>query len=58
MSSARREAADRRLAWYLLAPALIVLGALTVYPALWVLWLSLQYRIPVFGISRWAGLEH
>ncbi len=28
------------------------------YPALWVLWLSLQYRIPVFGIARWAGLEH
>ena len=54
----RRDAADRRLAWYLLAPALAVLSALTVYPALWVLWLSLQYRVPVFGISRWAGLEH
>jgi multiple sugar transport system permease protein len=49
---------DRRLAWLLLAPALLVLGALTVYPALWVLWLSLQYRIPVFSIARWAGLEH
>jgi multiple sugar transport system permease protein len=23
-----------------------------------VLWLSLQYRIPVFSIARWAGLEH
>jgi multiple sugar transport system permease protein len=34
------------------------LGTLTVYPALWVLWLALQYRIPVFGISRWAGLDH
>ncbi len=49
---------DRRLAWILLAPALAVLGGLTVYPALWVLWLSLQYRVPVFSISRWAGLEH
>jgi len=49
---------DRRLAWALLAPALAVLGGLTVYPALWVVWLSLQYRVPVFGISRWAGLEH
>jgi len=58
MSSSGREAADRRLGWYLLAPALVVLGTLTVYPALWVLWLSLQYRIPVFGISRWAGLDH
>jgi ABC-type sugar transport system permease subunit len=49
---------DRRLAWILLAPALAVVGGLTVYPALWVLWLSLQYRVPVFSISRWAGLEH
>jgi multiple sugar transport system permease protein len=49
---------DRRLAGLLLAPALAVLGGLTVYPALWVLWLSLQYRIPVFSIARWAGLEH
>lgn len=49
---------DRRLAWLLLSPALLVLGALTVYPALWVLWLSLQYRIPVFSISRWAGFAH
>jgi multiple sugar transport system permease protein len=49
---------DRVLAWLLLSPALLMLGALTVYPALWVLWLSLQYRIPVFGISRWAGLSH
>jgi multiple sugar transport system permease protein len=56
--SAGREAADRRLGWYLLSPALLVLGTLTVYPALWVLWLSLQYRVPVFGISRWAGLDH
>lgn len=58
MSSHKRDRADRRLAWCLLAPALLVLGVLTVYPALWVLWLSLQYRIPVFGVSRWAGLAH
>jgi multiple sugar transport system permease protein len=51
------EAADRRLGWMLLAPALVVLGGLTVYPALWVFWLSFQYRIPVFSIARWAGLE-
>ena len=37
------------------APAL---GALTVYPGLWVLWLSLQHRIPIFGISRFAGVDH
>ncbi|HZP36453.1 MAG TPA: sugar ABC transporter permease [Methylomirabilota bacterium] len=49
---------DRRLGWLLLSPALLLLGALTVYPALWVIWLSLQYRVPVFGIARWAGVSH
>jgi len=49
---------DRRLGWLLLAPALALLGGLTIYPAVWVIWLSLQYRIPVFSISRWAGLAH
>jgi len=29
-----------------------------VYPALWVFWLSLQYRVPIFDISRFAGLAH
>ena len=28
------------------------------YPAFWVFWLSLQYRIPIFDISRFAGLAH
>jgi ABC-type sugar transport system permease subunit len=58
MRSVGRDTADRRLGWLLLSPALLVLATLTAYPALWVLWLSLQYRVPVFGISRWAGLEH
>ena len=49
---------DRRLGWLLLAPALLLLGGLTVYPALWVIWLSLQYRVPVFDIARWAGASH
>jgi len=49
---------DRRLGWLLLAPALLLLGGLTVYPAIWVIWLSLQYRVPVFGIARWAGAAH
>ncbi len=49
---------DRRLGWLLLSPALLLLGALTIYPALWVIWLSLQYRVPVFDIARWAGASH
>jgi multiple sugar transport system permease protein len=46
----------RRQGWLLLAPALAVLGALTLYPTVWVLWLSLQRRIPIFDVSRFEGL--
>ena len=40
----------------LLAPALLALGALTAYPTVWVVWLSLQRRIPIFGVERFEGL--
>jgi trehalose/maltose transport system permease protein len=42
----------------LLAPTVMALGALTVYPGVWVLWLSLQHRIPIFDVSRFAGFEN
>jgi multiple sugar transport system permease protein len=42
----------------LLAPTVAALGALAVYPGAWVLWLSLQHRIPIFGVSRFAGLDN
>lgn len=53
-----RQHADRRTGLLLLSPALAALGVLTVYPGVWVLWLSLQHRIPVFDISRVAGFTH
>jgi multiple sugar transport system permease protein len=40
------------------APALSVLAVLTLYPGLWVLWLSLRDEVPIFGISRFAGVSH
>lgn len=54
----RRERAARRQAWLLLAPALAVLALVTLYPALWVLALSLRDYVPPFGISRFTGLRH
>jgi len=54
----RRQRSDRRAGLVFLAPALALLACVTVYPALWVFWLSLQYRIPIFGIARFAGLDH
>lgn len=54
----RRQRSDRRTGLLFLAPALAMLGCVTVYPAVWVFWLSLQYRVPIFGIARFAGLDH
>jgi multiple sugar transport system permease protein len=56
MTSGQR--ASRRRGLLLVAPAFTVLVLLTGYPALYVLWLSLQHRIPVFGIAEFAGLGH
>ena len=54
----RRERADRRRGLLLMAPTLATLAVLTVYPGVWVLWLSLQDRVPVFGVERFAGASH
>jgi multiple sugar transport system permease protein len=53
-----RERRSRRQAWLLMSPALLVLGVLTIYPSLWVLWLSLHDYVPIFEISRFVGLRH
>jgi multiple sugar transport system permease protein len=53
-----RRRRDRRLGALLLAPTLLALGSLTVFPGVWVLWLSLQHRVPIFGVSRFAGLDN
>ena len=53
-----RERAARRDGLIYLAPALTALGVLTVYPGLYVLWLSLRQRVPIFGIDRFDGLAN
>jgi multiple sugar transport system permease protein len=53
-----RERANRRQGLLLLAPTLLALAALTVYPGLWVVWLSLQHRVPIFHVARFAGLDN
>jgi multiple sugar transport system permease protein len=49
---------DARAGVALLAPALVALAVLAAWPGLWVLWLSLQQRVPIFGIDRFVGLAH
>ncbi|HEY4909389.1 MAG TPA: sugar ABC transporter permease [Methylomirabilota bacterium] len=52
----RRRRRARAQGLLLLAPALVMLGSLTLYPTIWVGWLSLQRRIPTFGVNRFEGL--
>jgi multiple sugar transport system permease protein len=53
-----RQRAERRAAIGFVAPAVLTLAALTAGPALWVVWLSLRQRLPVFGIDHFTGLAH
>jgi multiple sugar transport system permease protein len=53
-----RQRADRQAGLAFVAPAVLTLAAVAVYPGLWVLWLSLQQRIPIFGIARFVGTDH
>ena len=53
-----RERAERRAAIAFVAPAVVTLALLTAGPALWVFWLSLRQRVPVFGIDHFAGVAH
>ncbi len=49
---------DRRLAWIFVAPALGVLAVVTGYPVVRVLSLSLERRVPIFGIADFVGLAN
>jgi multiple sugar transport system permease protein len=53
-----RQRAERRAAIVFVAPAVLTLAFLTAGPALWVFWLSLRERLPVFGVDDIVGLAH
>jgi multiple sugar transport system permease protein len=49
---------ETTLARLFLAPALIVIAAVALYPILNVLYLSLHRKLLIFGIHRFIGLEN
>jgi multiple sugar transport system permease protein len=54
--SVSAEKAERRLAVRMVAPSMILIAAVAVYPILYAVWLSLhEYSVRVPGLSRWAG---
>src|SRR3954453_1351447 len=48
--------AERRLAVRMVAPSMILIAAVAVYPIIYAIWLSLhEYSVRVPGLSRFAG---
>jgi multiple sugar transport system permease protein len=46
----------RRLAFFMVSPAMIVIAVVAVYPIVYAIWLSLhQYSLITAGLSRWAS---
>jgi len=58
VSRARFLESERRVGFLCLAPALLAVAAFSLAPLAIVLWLSLRRHMPVFGISRFVGLDN
>src|SRR5919112_4682949 len=47
---------ERRLAWVMTAPSMLLIALVAVYPILYAIWLSLhEYSLIEEGLSRWAS---
>src|SRR6201994_969121 len=47
---------ERRLAWMMVSPSLILMLIVAAYPIIYAIWLSLhEYSVRVAALSRWAG---
>ena len=55
MTAAFREKLSR---YGLLGPAVAYVGGVALVPILFTLWLSFRRQLPIFGISRFAGLDN
>jgi multiple sugar transport system permease protein len=46
---------ERRLAWYMVTPSLVLIALVALYPIIYAVWLSLhQYSLIEAGLQRWA----
>ena len=51
-----RGLSEKRLAFLMVSPSMILIAVVAAYPILYAIWLSLhEYSVRVAGLSRWAG---
>src|SRR3712207_3844153 len=54
-----RGLSERRLAFFMVSPSMVLIALVAAYPILYAIWLSLhEYSVRVAGLSRWAGLNN
>jgi multiple sugar transport system permease protein len=50
---------ERRLAFFMVSPSMVMIALVAAYPIIYALWLSLhEYSVRVAGLSRWAGFRN
>src|SRR3954451_12538150 len=54
-----RGLSEKRLAFLMVSPSMLLILLVAAYPILYGIWLSLhEYSVRVAGLSRWAGLHN
>jgi multiple sugar transport system permease protein len=50
---------ERRLAFFMVSPSMLMIALVAAYPIIYAVWLSLhEYSVRVAGLSRWAGFRN
>ena len=50
---------ERRLAFVMVSPSMLLIALVAAYPIIYAIWLSLhEYSVRVAGLSRWAGFNN
>src|SRR3954470_17078554 len=54
-----RGLSEKRLAFFMVSPSMVLIALVAAYPIIYAIWLSLhEYSVRVAGLSRWAGLKN
>jgi trehalose/maltose transport system permease protein len=54
-----RGLSEKRLAFFMVSPSMLLIALVAAYPILYAIWLSLhEYSVRVAGLSRFAGLDN